>query len=230
MSKDPISFSALFILVLFAYKKFDIDKSRAVRNIKKLKYFFLFILILNCCFYSDVEPWFSYSIFTPTAKGLWQGVKVVVRTILILLYSETVLDQGSPVALAEGFVHILYPLKFLLLPVGTLSMIFSLSFSFINILNEEVERIKKAQKLRGLTFEHKGLKNRIEAVSALLLPLFLSAFHRADELSLALDSRGYDPKKKVKFERFLFKQDIKFIALNLVILILVLIGGKYVQY
>ncbi len=74
------------------------------------------------------------------------------------------------------------------------------------------------------------MKNRVEAINALLLPLFLSAFHKADEMSFALDSRGYNPNKKVKFERFLNKRDYQFLVLILVITILIMVGGHYVKY
>lgn len=230
MTKSVFGFSLLIILLFIYYKRDRINRKTAFLTVKRLYLFFSFIIFLNTVFYSQQDPFFIFYIFTPTLSGLKQGVLITTRTILILFYSELVLQSGSSVRLAKAFERILYPLKFFFIPIQTLGMIFSLSFSFVKVLSDEVERIKKAQKLRGGVVDGKKLRDRIESVRNLTLPLFLSAFHKADELSYALEARGYDPKRKIKYVPVFRFRDYLYLFLNVALCFLIILGGKYVKY
>lgn len=230
MTKSIFGFALLIMLLFVFYKRDRIDRRTAFLTVKRLYLFFSFIILLNTVFYSRQDPFFTFYIFTPTLSGLKQGLLITTRTILILFYSEIVLHSGSSVRLAKAFERILYPLKFFFIPVQTLGMIFSLSFSFVKVLSDEVERIKKAQKLRGGLADGKKFSDRIESVRNLTLPLFLSAFHKADELSYALEARGYDPKKKIKYVPVFKLNDYIYVFMNITLCFLIFLGGKYVKY
>lgn len=229
LSKTIVPFALLILILIILYWDLHLDKAKAFSSVKRLSTFFILIILINTFFFSKEKAWFEFYCFTPTLLGLKNGLIITTRTILILLYSEIVMQTTSTLRLALAFEHLLYPLKYLFLPIQKLSMIFSLSLSFINVLNEEIVRIKQAQSLRGITYEKKGIRGRVEALLSLTVPLFLSAFHKADELSFALESRGYDPKKKLgKLEHFFSRKDVLFIFLILLLNGVIIYGGYYV--
>lgn len=157
----------------------------------RLRWFFLTVFLMNLCFFSPQAPWVRWWIFTPSAEGLRQGTHVVVRVLLLLLMSNLLTATTAPLAMTEAFHVLLSPLGLLRLPVGQIAMILSVAMQFIPTLFEEADAIRKAQTARGARFDSKRLWDKAAAVLPLAVPIFLAAFKRADELSLAMEARGY---------------------------------------
>lgn len=154
-------------------------------------WFFLFILLMNFFFFRTEDAYFSFWIFTPTKAGLLQGLDVVSRVILLILLGNLLICTTSPIDLMKGIRTLISPLKILRLPVEDISMILSIALQFVPTLLLEASDLQKAQTARGAGFEGKGLRNKIRGASALLIPLFLTAVRRADELALAMEARGF---------------------------------------
>jgi ABC-type cobalt transport system, permease component CbiQ and related transporters len=229
LTKSLVLLALYLVLTLCYLRMLKADKKKAFYAVKRLIPLLIVIFLMNGCFSSSEDPFFSFWIFTLTEKGFHIGAVIVFRTLLIMLVSHPITALSSPLAIASAMEHLLYPLKYLRFPVSSLSLIFSLIFSFVSTLMEETERIKTAQRLRGLNLEGRGVRKQMLALRSLSVPLFLSAFSKADELSFALESRGYDPNKKAeKPERFLFAADRLFILVVSLLNILMVLGGHYV--
>ncbi len=162
-----------------------------LQPIWRLKWFFLIIFLMNLCFYGPEEPWFRLWILTPSAQGAMQGAHVVFRVILLLIFSTLVTATTPPLAMTGAMEILLRPLALVRIPVGQIAMILSVAVQFVPTLMEEADAIRKAQTARGAGFDSRKLRERAAAVAPLVVPVFLGAFKRADELSLAMEARGY---------------------------------------
>ena len=160
-------------------------------SVWRLRWFFLMIFVMNLCFFSAQSPWISWWIFTPSYDGLMQGVHVLARVVVLLVMSNLLTATTAPLAMTDAFHMLLRPLGWIRLPVGQIAMILSVAVQFIPTLFEEADAIRKAQMARGARFDSRKLTQKAAAVLPLAVPIFLAAFKRADELSLAMESRGY---------------------------------------
>ncbi len=152
----------------------------------------LFIIILTAALN------IFYTTGTPVVPGwiiAWEGVeravKMVLRIVLLIAGTFLLTYTTSPMALTDGMERLLSPLKKLHFPVHEMTLMMSMALRFIPTLIEETDKIMSAQKARGADFENGSLIQRAKALLPILVPLFVSAFRRADELAVAMESRCY---------------------------------------
>ena len=182
---------ALLLLVLAAVVKVSTVKPRAlVRGLKPVVFILVFTAVLNI-FYTPGEPLASFWIFTITKQGVLHAFFMVVRIIMLITCTFLLTYTTSPLALTDALESLLGPLKKIRVPVHELSMMMSIALRFIPTLIEETDKIMSAQKARGADFESGSLIQRAKALIPLLVPLFISAFRRADELATAMECRCY---------------------------------------
>ena len=167
----------------------------------RLRWFFAIIFIMNLCFYAPQAPWIRVWIFAPSYEGLLQGIQVVVRVLLLLLMGGLLTATTAPLAMTDAFHVLLRPLGWIGLPVGQIAMILSVAVQFIPTLFEEADAIRKAQTARGARFDSRRLTEKAAAVLPLAVPIFLAAFKRADDLSLAMEARGYESGRNIGMKR-----------------------------
>ena len=144
-------------------------------------------------------------IFTITREGIFNALFLVVRIMLLVMGTFLLTYTTSPIALTDGLESLLSPLKKLHFPVHELAMMMSIALRFIPTLIEETDKIISAQKARGADFETGNVFRRAKALIPILVPLFVSAFRRADELATAMECRCYHGGKgrtKLKQLRF----------------------------
>ncbi|GAA5417689.1 energy-coupling factor transporter transmembrane protein EcfT [Paraliobacillus ryukyuensis] len=120
-----------------------------------------------------------------------QGVAISFRFFLLILVTSLLTLTTTPIEITDAIESLLHPLKKIKFPVHELALMMSISLRFIPTLMQETEKISKAQASRGVDFRTGPLKDRIQAVVPLLVPLFVSAFKRAEELAMAMEARGY---------------------------------------
>lgn len=164
--------------------------------------FFIIIFLMNFFFYGKGRPWGKWWIFAPSLPGLLQGINVVVKVILVMAASACLLISTPPVEMTYALQSLISPLRFLGVPVGQIALIISVAIEFIPSLFEEFNLIKEAQTARGAQFESTNIFKRAKAYLPLFLPIFMTAFRRADELSLAMEARGYKTGKRRSAKRF----------------------------
>lgn len=152
------------------------------------------ILIITLAFNLFLVPgeviW-EFGFLKLTYEGIRQAVKIGIRLIYLVIGSSVMTLTTTPNQLTDGLERILNPLKKIKVPVHEISMMMSIALRFIPILMEETEKIMKAQIARGADFESGNLIQKAKSLIPLLVPLFISAFRRADDLAMAMEARCY---------------------------------------
>ena len=161
-----------------------------LRSIRPVLLIVLFTFFVHLFMTPGAEA-FRLWIFTATWEGLARGSYIALRLVLLMLLSTLLTLTTSPLHLTDGLEALLSPLRRLGVPVHELSMMMTIALRFVPTLLEEMDRIMKAQKARGMDFEQGSIVRRVRAIVPVLIPLFLSAFRRADELALAMEARCY---------------------------------------
>ena len=141
-----------------------------------------------------------------TLEGLERAFFMVIRILMLITGTFLLTYTTSPIALTDGLESLLSPLKVIKLPVHELSMMMCIALRFIPTLIEETDKIMCAQKARGADFETGKLMERVKALIPILVPLFISAFRRADELATAMECRCYhggEGRTKMKLLRYM---------------------------
>lgn len=166
---------------------------------------------------------FSYPIYSGAVA---QGTAISFRFILLILVTSLLTLTTTPIEITDAIESLLHPLNKIKFPVHELALMMSISLRFIPTLMQETEKISKAQASRGVDFKTGPVKDRIQAIVPLLVPLFVSAFKRAEELAMAMEARGYrggEGRTKLR-ELKIEKRDIlSFIIFALVIAVLFLL-------
>ena len=182
------SFLSYGILALFLFVSVRISKvgfRALIRGMKPLVVILIFTAVLNM-FYTPGHAIASFWIFTLTAEGILAAVFMVLRIALLIMGTFLMTYTTSPIALTDAIENLLGPLKRVRFPVHELAMLMSIALRFIPTLIEETDKIISAQKARGADFETGNLLRRAKALVPILVPLFLSAIRRADELATAM--------------------------------------------
>ena len=189
-AKGFVSYGVVALLLLTGVKVSGVAPRALVRGLKPILFIICFTAVLNL-FYTPGEALASFWIFTITKEGLVTAFFMVLRITMLIMGTFLLTYTTSPIALTDGLETLLGPLKRLKVPVHELSMMMSIALRFIPTLIEETDKIMSAQKARGADFESGNLIERAKALVPILVPLFISAFRRADELAVAMECRCY---------------------------------------
>jgi energy-coupling factor transport system permease protein len=168
-----------------------INVKTILRSVKPLVIVIIFTFILNMLFTGTGSTLVTFWIIRITSDGVRIAVTMIVRLIMLIVGTFLLTYTTSPIALTDGLEHLMNPLKKIRVPVHELAMMMSIALRFIPTLIEETDKIISAQKARGADFESGNLIRRAKAMLPILVPLFISAFRRADELAVAMESRCY---------------------------------------
>lgn len=161
------------------------------RGLRSILFIVLITFFLNLFFTTGGPILFSLGWFHIYLNGLIQSVFISIRILVIILITTLLTLTTSPIEVTDGMENLLSPLKKIRFPVHEFALMMSISLRFIPTLLEETEKIIKAQAARGSDFTSGSLKSRMKAVVPLLVPLFVGAFKRAEELAMAMEARGY---------------------------------------
>lgn len=161
------------------------------RGLKPLWFIIVFTGVLNL-FLTPGTKIYLWNHATPmTWEGLILAGKMALRLVLLIISSSALTYTTSPISLTDGLEKLLLPFAKMGLPAHELAMMMSIAIRFIPTLIEETEKISKAQQARGADFESGNIIKRAKGLVPMLVPLFISAFRRADELAIAMESRCY---------------------------------------
>ena len=161
-----------------------------VKGMKSIVFLMLFAVVFNL-FLTPGTPAVTIWKLKITWEGIEMASKMAVRLVMLIIGSSLMTLTTTPNHLTDGLESLLNPLKKLKVPVHEVSMMMSIALRFIPTLMDEADKIMKAQKARGADFEQGNLFQRAKAMVPLLVPLFVGAFRRAEELALAMDARCY---------------------------------------
>lgn len=192
-----------------------------IRAVQPMLLFITFIFLMQL-FFTAGEPFVSIWIFQPSLEGFEKGIKLVARFILLLLFAALLTASTDPSAITCGVERMLrpFPLHWLGISSYELATMMNIAIAFLPLLFERVERTKAAQAARGMDF----VKNPFRSVPALTIPLLRGVIRDAEELALAMESRGYQGKCRTSLYE-LSMQKMDWIALFVLVIISVLIAN-----
>ena len=206
MAANMVSYALVAGFLLAAIKISTIPMKSIVRGMKPLVFILVFTGILNLFFTTgEGEPLVDVWVITIYKEGLIRAVFMVLRILLLISGTFLLTYTTSPISLTDGLESLMGPLKKIHVPVHELSMMMCIALRFIPTLIEETDKIMCAQKARGADFESGSLLDKAKALVPILVPLFISAFRRADELATAMECRCYqggDGRTKMKLLRY----------------------------
>ena len=161
-----------------------------LKSLKPIAFLAVFTALLNMLYTPGQILW-EFWIFHITKEGLVTAVYMVVRIMLLVASTSLLTYTTSPVALTDAIENLFRPLSRIHLPVHEFAMMMTIALRFIPTLIEETDKIMNAQKARGAQLDSGNLRQRVKALIPVLIPLFISAFRRADELAMAMECRCY---------------------------------------
>ncbi len=189
------SLSGYIFLVLFTAALAIISRISFIvllKAVKPLWFIILFTAVINIFWNKDGTLLVSFWKIEIYSAGLWNALFMMLRIVSLLIGTSVILTYTtSPIALTDAIERLLSPLKVIKVPVHEFAMMMSIALRFIPTLMEETDKIMSAQKARGADFTNGSLKQRAKALIPVLIPLFVSAFRRADELAVAMECRCY---------------------------------------
>lgn len=185
------------------------------RGLKPLVFILVFTGVLNIFLTDGETVLVKWWIITITLEGVVRAVYMIVRIMMLVSATFLLTYTTSPISLTDGLESLLSPLKKLHFPVHELAMMMCIALRFIPTLIEETDKIMSAQRSRGADFESGKLMERVRALIPILVPLFIGAFRRADELATAMECRCYhggEGRTKMKLLRYKRRDYLAFLA------------------
>jgi energy-coupling factor transport system permease protein len=200
-----VSYAVMLIFLIGCIAISQIPPKSIVRGMKPMVMILVFTATLNLFMTQGETVLVKLWIITITLEGAVRAVQMMVRILMLITGTFLLTYTTSPIALTDGLESLLSPLKKIHLPVHELAMMMCIALRFIPTLIEETDKIMSAQKARGADFETGSLMDRVKALVPILIPLFISAFRRADELATAMECRCYhggEGRTKMKLLRY----------------------------
>ena len=191
VSQGFIGFGLILLFILMVALSSGIALKYILRGLKPILFIVLFTFVLNVFFQTGGEVIFRLGFVKITDEGLRLAFFLAARLILLVICSQLLTLTTSPIALTDGLESLMRPLKKIHFPAHEIAMMMSIALRFIPTLMDEANKIMKAQMARGADFESGNLVQRAKAMVPLLVPLFVGAFRRAEELALAMEARCY---------------------------------------
>ena len=163
------------------------------RAMKPMLFMLTFLLIINLLVIRDGDVLFTIFGFSVYTGAIAQTLYIVIRLALMIMITTILTATTKPLELTLGIEDLLKPFQVIHVPAHEIAMMISIALRFIPTLIEETQRIMKAQASRGVDMEEGSLMEKVKAILSLIVPLFVSAFQRAEDLAYAMEARGYSP-------------------------------------
>lgn len=191
---SPIAYGIVFLFTVFLIWISKVPLVYILRGIKPMIYILVFTAVINLFMTSGGKVLWTFpglSAVKITELGVKTAGIMIIRLVLLVVITSLLTLTTSPLMLTDGIEKILKPFEVIKVPAHEIAMMMTIAIRFIPTLSEEAGKIIMAQKARGADFESGNILKRAKAMIPLLVPLFISAFRRADDLAVAMDSRCY---------------------------------------
>ncbi|MBP5404444.1 MAG: energy-coupling factor transporter transmembrane protein EcfT [Clostridia bacterium] len=198
---DYAMYGALFLFIVAVALISKIPLRVLFRTVRAVVILVLITSAINLFFTKGEQLLFSWKFISIYKEGVERAIKLALRLILLMLFPSILTLTTTPMELTDAIESLLAPLKVIKVPVHAIALIMSIALRMIPILMEETNKIILAQKARGADFDTGGVLKKAKAMIPVLVPLFVGAFRRADELALAMDARCYSSvAKRTKYK------------------------------
>lgn len=223
-----VTYAALLLVLAAVVAVSGVSVKALLRGMKPVLFILVFTAVLNI-FYTPGEALASFWIFTVTREGVVHAFFMVVRIMMLISCTFLLTYTTSPLSITDALESLMGPMKKLRVPVHELSMMMSIALRFIPTLIEETDKIMSAQRARGADFDSGNLVQKARALIPLLVPLFISAFRRADELATAMECRCYHGGEgRTRMKQLHYRPgDLVFMAGALALAVLVGVLGRF---
>lgn len=191
LTRTAAGYVAMLVFTAALVYLAQIKGSQALAGIRRLRWMLLMILLLELLFACPDSAFFRWWIFSPSIEGLVMGAATVLRLSFILIFAAVLNATSSPLKLNEGLRTLLHPLSLLKLPADHIATMLGLTMRFVPLLFEEADKILYARRARGMEYEKQSFFDTAGASAPLAIPLAVSAFKRAETLSMAMEAKGY---------------------------------------
>jgi len=191
MAKGLLSYVFMFSVLVACLTLSRIKPAAVLRGLRPVFIIICITVILNIFFIRGETVLFRFYAVVITQEGVQTAIYMATRLVMLIICTFLLTYTTSPITLTDGIERMLAPLKKIKLPVHEFALLMSITLRMIPTLIEETDKIMSAQRSRGADFETGGLIKRAKAILPLIIPLFISAFRRADELATAMESRCY---------------------------------------
>jgi len=191
LANNLVTYSLLGLVTLGIILLSKIKIRFLISGLKPVLLLIIFTFLVHILFTKEGEVLYQLGWLEIYEGGLRQGIFISLRFTFLILVTSLLTLTTTPISITDGMEELLNPLKKWKVPVHELALMMSIALRFIPTLMEETDKIMKAQIARGVDFSSGPIKNRIKAIVPLLVPLFVSAFKRAEELATAMEARGY---------------------------------------
>lgn len=198
-------FSCFYLLLPILFM--IISKVSLISLFSSLKSMWVLVIFLLIIYLFIPNPSYTHQIGNTIFyyDAIYQCGYILLRLVLMISFTMVLTSTSKPMDLTNAFEWYISPLKVIKFPAHEIAMVLSIALRFIPTILEESQRIMKAQESRGVDYKSKGLIRKIVALTSLIIPLFYSAFERSEELSNAMEARGYDPSfKRSKYNKLRF--------------------------
>ena len=229
-AKGVAGYALMGLVLAVCVRISKVGVRQLVRGLKPVLFIIIFTAVLNLFFTSSDEYLFQLGFIRVSEAGLRNAIFMVLRIMLLIMGTFLMTYTTSPISLTDGLERLLNWMKKLHVPVHELAMMMSIALRFIPTLIEETDKIMSAQKARGADFESGNLIQKAKAMLPILVPLFISAFRRADELATAMECRCYhggEGRTKLHVLRYAARDYIA-LALGAVVLAAVILLRRFV--
>ena len=217
--------TTLFLIIIIKLSR--VPFSFIVRGLKPVIMLLMITVLFNLFLTRDGEVLFHAWIFTITEGGLRTAVYMAIRLIYLIIGSSLMTFTTTPNELTDGIEKLLGPLNKIHVPVHEVAMIMSIALRFIPILLEETDKIMKAQIARGADLESGNMIQKAKSMIPILVPLFVSAFRRANDLAMAMEARCYrggEGRTKMKPLQYSKNDRIAYIVVIVYVILVVVVG------
>ena len=191
LANNVVTYALLLVFTLFIILMSRIRVYFLINGLKPVIILMVFTFLLHLLVTKEGAVLLDLGFMKIYEEGLKQGIFISIRFLVLVFITSILTLTTSPISITDGIETLLNPLKKLKLPVHELALMMSISLRFIPTLMDETDKIMKAQMARGSDLSAGPLKDRLKAVVPLLVPLFVSAFKRAEDLATAMEVRGY---------------------------------------
>lgn len=189
-------YAILFAAVSFCIILAKLSFTFIWKAMRPMLFMLVFLLVINTLFLKTGTPLFTIGSFTMYSDAIFQTLYIAVRLLLMVMITTCLTATTKPLDMTLGIEDLLKPFSKIGVPAHEIAMLISIALRFIPDLIDETQRIIKAQESRGVDLKEGKLTEKIMAILSLIVPLFVSAFQRAEDLANAMEARGYAPGEK----------------------------------
>lgn len=207
-----------FAVILIVYRMGKLSLMNTLRSMKRFNAFFITVFAMNAFFQPSDDPIFSFWFIVFSLRGIMLGFDMVLRVIFAVFLSAALTASSTPIAITDGIRTLLHPLSYLHISVDEAASVLSIAISLIPIIAGESREIILSERARGVIPEDNGkAKARALSVAPLIIPLFLAAFRRAENLGTAMEARGYQSggKSRRRIRLSVGKNEIMLLAFSI---------------